>query len=70
MFCVNMSIFLFLIFIYLFDLFLRDINSIEIRIRINESIYREYFELCFVFGIAIDFYVGDIFLVFRTISFL
>lgn len=71
MLCVNMSIFLFLhqIPIHLSDPFLRDTNSIEIRIRTNESTYHEYLELCFVFGIATDLYVGDIPLAPRTISF-
>lgn len=70
MLCVNMSIFLFLhqIPIHLSDPFLRDTNSIEIRIRTNESTYHEYLELCFVFGIATDLYVGDIPLAPRTIS--
>lgn len=70
MLCVNMSIFLFLhqIPIHLSDPFLRDTNSIEIRIRTNKSTYHEYLELCFVFGIATDLYVGDIPLAPRTIS--
>lgn len=67
MLCVNTSIFSFMIYIQTFIWFIFKKYKLY-RIWTKESTYHEYPELCFVFGIATDLYVGDIPLTPRTIS--